>query len=116
VGSRTGAGWERPTWSSGRPARYAFPDGRLAIDGRVLACDPPRRLEMTFRSHWSGEPSPTSRVTLDIRPDGDHFVLTVAHADVPDGMAGELEGGWGRILAGLRDLLESGGGEVSPAR
>src|SRR6185436_7567089 len=39
-------------WSIGSRVSYDNPDGTVAADGEVLACDPPRRLEMTFLARW----------------------------------------------------------------
>ena len=39
-------------WSVGSRVSYDYPDGTVAADGEVIACDPPTRLEMTFLARW----------------------------------------------------------------
>src|SRR3954451_18969265 len=93
---------------------------------RVVEADPPRRLSYTWhtftdeladaldfnedtRARLATEPR--SRVTFEIEALGDDQVkLTVVHDDLePDGLTGSLiSGGWPRVLANLKTMLETG--------
>src|SRR5688572_6289932 len=42
-------------WAVGSRVSYDYPDGTVAADGEVLACEPPKRLEMTFLARWDPE-------------------------------------------------------------
>lgn len=99
----------------GSPVSYRLPDGRAAVEGEVLAAEPPRKLSMTwaFRSTADTEGDPPSRVTWEIEPveGADGVVkLTLVH----DGFASETATyravglGWNPILSSLKTLLETG--------
>ena len=53
---------------------------------------------------------PRSKVTFEIEPLGEQVKLTVIHDDLePGGITGSLiSGGWPRVLANLKTLLETG--------
>jgi uncharacterized protein YndB with AHSA1/START domain/DNA-binding transcriptional ArsR family regulator len=91
----------------------------------VLESSPYRRLSYTWQTatpEWleslnltaevrDGLASePRSKVTFEIEPLGDQVKLTVTHDDLePDGITGSLiSGGWPRVLANLKTLLETG--------
>ena len=42
-------------WSPGSAISYAYPDGRLAADGEVIAIEPGRSVTMSFHPRWSPE-------------------------------------------------------------
>lgn len=82
------------------------------IAGKVVECDPPRRLVYTWARPGDVEDeSKHSRVTFDIEPVGDGLVrLTVTHDDLerdPQMLAG-VSGGWPAVLSNLKTLLETG--------
>jgi uncharacterized protein YndB with AHSA1/START domain/DNA-binding transcriptional ArsR family regulator len=92
----------------------------------VLEADPPRRLsyawhglspELAEALGWSQEflaaaaAEPRSRVTFEIEPEDDGTVrLTVIHDGFEEGsaMLESISGGWPRVLANLKTLLETG--------
>jgi uncharacterized protein YndB with AHSA1/START domain/DNA-binding transcriptional ArsR family regulator len=91
----------------------------------VLESDPYRRLSYTWQtptSEWAESlnltaevrdrlmAEPRSKVTFEIEPLGDQIRLTVIHDDLePGGITGSLvSGGWPRVLANLKTLLETG--------
>jgi uncharacterized protein YndB with AHSA1/START domain len=53
---------------------------------------------------------PRSKVTFEIEPLGEQVRLTVVHDDLePGGLTGSMiSGGWPRVLANLKTLLETG--------
>lgn len=88
----------------GRDYAYLGEDGAAILTGRVLAADPPRRLEMTFHPSWvEGGPS---RNVFRVDPDGAQTRLTIEHYDLPPEQAGIREG-WARIASALKSHLET---------
>ena len=89
------------------------PDGSLHISGEVVACDPPRKLTVTFNVNWPAliETLGSTLVTYEIEPAGDAVRLTMTEAhDRPlsdDILAGGRQG-WPAILSSLKSLLETG--------
>ena len=91
----------------------------------VLESDPPRRLSYTwhtFSEEWARAyeidetlrariaAEPRSRVTFELEPDGPLVKLTVVHDGFEPGstVAEMVSGGWPRVLADLKSLLEGG--------
>lgn len=99
-------------WKAGSPLTYAYADGSLAADGKVLAIDPPHSVTMEFNALWdaaiSGEPP--VRQTWAITPMGELCKLTVTTEDLVPGSATaeSFEGGVVFIVSGLKSLLETG--------
>jgi uncharacterized protein YndB with AHSA1/START domain/DNA-binding transcriptional ArsR family regulator len=117
-------------WTKGSP--YAMSQSGVRVDDPeqvILEADPPRRLSYTWNAFnaelaealgWDEEFSarvtaePRSRVTFEIEPETDDLVrLTVIHEDFEDGsaMLESVSGGWPRVLANLKTLLETGEAE-----
>lgn len=99
-------------WKVGSPVTYKLPDGTLAAEGKVLACDKPRRLSISWAFRYAPEVAgdPPSRVTFEIEPVGDSCKLTVIHDDFATETATykAVGGGWPGILSSLKSLLETG--------
>jgi uncharacterized protein YndB with AHSA1/START domain/DNA-binding transcriptional ArsR family regulator len=92
----------------------------------VLEAEPPRRLSYTWHAvsaeladalGWSDDfvvavtAEPRSKVTFEIEPEDDGTVrLTVIHDGFEEGsaMLENISGGWPRVLANLKTLLETG--------
>jgi uncharacterized protein YndB with AHSA1/START domain/DNA-binding transcriptional ArsR family regulator len=99
------------TWHDGDPVRYWI-DKDVAVEGRVLEAQPPKRLVTTwsFRRNPVYREDPPSRVTWEIESIGEACKLTVVHDD----FGGETETfksvgrGWPAILSSLKSLLETG--------
>ena len=87
-------------------------DGNLALDGKIVEIDPPKKLVTTFVAMWDEKmgKEPPSRVTWEIEQQGELCKLTVVH----DGFETEtatfhsVGGGWPYILSSLKTLLETG--------
>ncbi len=87
-------------------------DGRVDSGGKVLECEPPRRLVLSWRCEWLEEyrQLPEAVVTFDIEPMEEAVRLTVTQLTAPIEEK-YLEGGrqgWPAILSGLKSLLETG--------
>ena len=76
------------------------------IFGTVTAAEPPHRLVQ----EWWGDDvewDEASVATFELRPEGEGTRLTLAHANVPDDEAAELDAGWDdHYLGPLKELLE----------
>jgi len=99
-------------WAVDSPYEYRVDDG-LAIEGRILEADPPRRLVMSFHAVWSPEVAADepSRLTFEIEdtaPGVCRLAIVHDHLEGRDATRDEVAGGWPLILAGLKTLLETG--------
>ncbi len=100
-------------WKVGSPFKLLMEDRRIDTQGKVLECDPPRRLAVTWHVEWMEEfrHLPEAIVRYQIDPLGDVVRLTVCEFH-PDGIDPKcIEGGrrgWPIILSGLKTLLETG--------
>jgi uncharacterized protein YndB with AHSA1/START domain len=95
-------------WTPGSPLvlRHAA-TGRMMLDNTLIAAEAPRRLDHTFKP--AGSPNPASKVSWEIRPNGDVCLLEVIH-DYADAHP-EAEGtkaNWAIVLSGLKTYLETG--------
>lgn len=89
------------------------PDGSVHIDGEVIACDPPRKLSVTFNVNWPGliEALGETLITYDIEQAGDAVRLTMTEANEREISEDILSGGragWPAILSSLKSMLETG--------
>jgi uncharacterized protein YndB with AHSA1/START domain len=97
-------------WTVG--SAYGFTNqGKPMVEGKVLICDPPRRLAYTWfnRKEEAGGEG-TSRVTFDLEPRGNVVKLTVTHDELgEDGKTlRDISGGWPLVIASLKSMLETG--------
>jgi uncharacterized protein YndB with AHSA1/START domain len=110
-------------WTAGSPWKLRFTDGSLADSGEIVEADPPRRLVIKWRNEWNEEMRAEgfSLCTFEIEPvpDADPAAvkLSVTHGmDRPDSkLVGAVSGGWPRILANLKSLLETGEVVLKPS-
>lgn len=99
-------------WKVGADWALLMEDGRVDSGGKVLECEPPRRLAIGWRVEWLEEfrKLPEAIVTFDIDPAGEAVRLTVTQLTAPIDEK-YLEGGrqgWPAIISGLKSLLETG--------
>jgi uncharacterized protein YndB with AHSA1/START domain len=90
-----------------------MPDGRVDVQGRVVECDPPRKLSVTWRVMWHEEMRklPECLVTYQIDALDGALRLTLTESydwDVPDAILAGGRMGWPLILSSLKSLLETG--------
>jgi uncharacterized protein YndB with AHSA1/START domain len=102
----------RSDWKVGSSIEHVMPDGSIALTGRILELDPPRRFVHTFvmQHDAEGRHDRASRVTWEIVPRGEVCQLTVTHDDF-DGETPtfqKVRRGWNPVLSGLKTLLETG--------
>jgi uncharacterized protein YndB with AHSA1/START domain len=89
------------------------PDGKLDVEGKVVECDAPRKLSITWRVMWVEElrKLPECLITYQIDDLGQVVRLTMTEAHQIDLDERMLEGGrrgWPVILNNLKTLLETG--------
>jgi len=104
---------QQTSWEVGDAYEIVGPDGRAWDTGKVLACDPPRRIEVT----WLHEHDEAMRAegestcTFELEPATDTVTkLTVTHAigRANSKLIGAVSNGWPSILASLKSLIETG--------
>jgi uncharacterized protein YndB with AHSA1/START domain len=105
-------------WKVGGAWKLAFPDGRLADSGEIVACEPGRKLAIRWRNEWSAElrEEGYSLCTMEIEPVEGVMKLTVTHSigHAPSKFIDAVSGGWPQILANLKSLLETGSVVLGP--
>ena len=90
-----------------------MPDGRVDVQGKVVECDPPQKLAVTWRVEWNEDMRklPECLVTYEIAQAGEAVRLTITESyswDVPDALLAGGRMGWPAILSSLKSLLETG--------
>jgi uncharacterized protein YndB with AHSA1/START domain len=99
-------------WRIGSRVSYDYPDGMVAADGEVLACDPPRRLEMTFLAHWDPEVEAEGPIihVWELEPEDGATKLTVTSKGLKRGSkrAESFGSGIMWIVSGLKTYVEGG--------
>ena len=100
-------------WKAGSIVRYWQEDGTLDVEGKILECEPPRRLSFTWKVMWLEEYRnlPECIVTFQIDQLGEMSRLTMTESHPVPIDEKLLEGGrrgWPVILSGLKSLLETG--------
>jgi uncharacterized protein YndB with AHSA1/START domain len=100
-------------WKIGSTFKMWQPDGTLDVSGKVVECDPPRKLSVTWRVEWIEElrKLPDCLVTYQIDDLGKLVRLTMTEAhqiELPDKLVEGGRRGWPVILSGLKSLLETG--------
>jgi uncharacterized protein YndB with AHSA1/START domain len=96
---------------TGAPYRYTFPDGTVAVEGKVLECTPKRALVTTWEIKYdpscAGE---DSRVQWSLEPRGTTTKVTLTHdlPNAPNSAKSVANDGWSFVLSGLKSLVETG--------
>ena len=101
----------RSDWKAGSTFEMVRGDGSVSDAGKVVECDPPRRLAYTFvnLSEKYKDDLP-ALATFLIEPYGKLVKLTLTHQGFADGskLLDGISKGWPAILSSLKSLLESG--------
>lgn len=89
------------------------PGGAVHIEGKVIECDPPRRLTVTWNVTWPGlvEKLGPTLVTYEIEQVGDAVKLTMLQSHnrpISDDILSGARAGWPAILSSLKSVLETG--------
>jgi len=99
-------------WKPGSPWEHRDPEsGKVRIVGKVVECDPPKRLVITWASPAeAADPGAYSRVTFELDTIDEMVKLTVTHDQLVPGSSMEkgITQGWPRVLSSLKTFLETG--------
>jgi uncharacterized protein YndB with AHSA1/START domain len=99
-------------WNIGSVWKMKFPDGRVADAGEVLEIDPLKRVVVKWRNEFRPELKEEgfSRATYELETVGDTVRLTVTHeiGKKDSKFIQAVSGGWPKVLASLKSLLETG--------
>jgi uncharacterized protein YndB with AHSA1/START domain len=104
---------QQTSWATGADYAIVSGDGEAWDTGKVLACDPPRRISVswTHQKDAAMKAEGESVATFDIEPVNDHVTrLTVTHTIgvAPSKFIEAVSTGWPSILASLKSLPETG--------
>lgn len=100
----------RSDWTVGSAVELWLEGGKTD-EGQVLEADPPHRLSFTWKVLHSGlDVEPHSRATFDISLQAGVVKLVLVHDRFEPGSRAmeAVSGGWPKILANLKSLLETG--------
>ena len=101
------------SWRVGDDYKITASDGRVWDEGKVLECDPPRRLRVSWNHladpAMKAEGESVCTIDLEAAPAG-VTKLTLTHViGVADSkLIAAVSGGWPSILSSLKTLLETG--------
>jgi uncharacterized protein YndB with AHSA1/START domain len=101
----------RSDWKVGSTFEMVRGDGTVSDAGKIVECDPPRRLAYTFvnlSDNYKNEVP--ALATLVLEPHGKLVKLTLTHEGFQEGslMLPAISKGWPAILSGLKSILETG--------
>jgi uncharacterized protein YndB with AHSA1/START domain len=99
-------------WTMGASWKLVSGDGQVLDSGEIVAAEPPRRLVI----RWQNQAKPELRVegdslcTIEIEPFGTAVKLSINHAIErdPSKLIEAVSGGWPKVIANLKSLLETG--------
>jgi uncharacterized protein YndB with AHSA1/START domain len=101
----------RSEWKPGSSFEMVRSDGSVSDAGKVVECDPPRRLAYTFVNQSDKYRNELPALaTFVLEPYGKLVKLTLTHEGFADGSK-FLQGiskGWPAILSSLKSILETG--------
>jgi uncharacterized protein YndB with AHSA1/START domain len=98
-------------WTAGAPWKMVQPNGNVSDAGEIVAVEPQRRLVIRWQ-HQSPDAKAEgfSICTMEIERSGSAVKLSVRHTMDREGskLIEKVSGGWPKILANLKSLLETG--------
>jgi uncharacterized protein YndB with AHSA1/START domain len=99
-------------WTAGSPWKMMYPDGRVTDAGEIVEAEPPRRLVIRWQNQFKPElkAEGESLCTMELEPIGPSVKLSITHTieREPSKLIEAVSGGWPKILANLKSLLETG--------
>jgi uncharacterized protein YndB with AHSA1/START domain len=98
-------------WTAGSPWRMVQPGGYVCDAGEIVEVEPQRRLVIRWQ-HQSPDAKGEgfSLCTMEIEQAGSAVKLSVRHTMDREGskLIEKVSGGWPKVLANLKSLLETG--------
>ena len=106
-----GIHWESQ-WKAGSSWKNVSADGQILDAGAIVEAEPPRRLVI----RWQHQNKPElkaegdSLCTMELEPSGTAVKLSITHSieREPSKLIAAVSGGWPKVLANLKSLLETG--------
>ncbi len=99
-------------WTAGSSWKMLSGDGEVLDSGEIVEAEPPRRLVIRWRHQKRPElkAEGESLCTMELEPTGSAVRLAITHTMARDGskLIDAVSGGWPKILANLKSLLETG--------
>jgi uncharacterized protein YndB with AHSA1/START domain len=103
---------QKTDWKVGSSWSISYPDGTLTDTGEVLEFEPYKRIVLRWRNEfkpeWKAEGD--ARCVMELEPVEGAVKLTITHGidRANSKFIGAVSGGWPKILANLKSLLETG--------
>jgi uncharacterized protein YndB with AHSA1/START domain len=99
-------------WNAGSSWTLVHPDGTIYDAGEIVEAEPPRRLVI----RWQHQKKPelkaegASQCTMELEPTGPAVKLSITHTIErdPSAFIVAVSGGWPKVIANLKSLLETG--------
>ena len=105
-------------WTAGSSWKMVSGDGRIFDDGEIIESEPPRRLVILWRHQITPElrAEGESRCTMELESSGEAVKLSITHTieREPSKFIAAVSGGWPKIIANLKSLLETGSIVLTP--
>jgi uncharacterized protein YndB with AHSA1/START domain len=99
-------------WTPGSSWKLVSDDGQIRDAGEIVEAEPPRRLVIRWQ-HQSKpelEAEGDSYCTMELEPTGAAVKLSITHSIErdPSKLIEAVSGGWPKVVANLKSLLETG--------
>lgn len=99
-------------WTAGSSWKMVSADGRIFDNGEIVESEPPKRLVIRWQHQITPElkAEGESRCTMELESSGDAVKLSITHTieREPSKLIAAVSGGWPKIIANLKSLLETG--------
>ncbi len=105
-------------WTAGSSWKMVSGDGRIFDDGEIIESEPPKRLVIRWQHQITPElrAEGESRCTMELESSGEAVKLSITHTieREPSKLIAAVSGGWPKIIANLKSLLETGSIVLTP--
>ena len=99
-------------WTPGSAWKLVSADGQILDAGKIIEAEPPQRLVI----RWQHQSKPElkaegdSLCTIELEPNGTAVKLSITHTieREPSTLIAAVSGGWPKVIANLKSLLETG--------
>lgn len=99
-------------WTAGSAWKLVSGDGQIFDAGEIVEAEPPRRLVIRWQHRLKPEleAEGPSLCTMELEPTGTAVKLLITHSieREPSQLIDAVSGGWPKIVANLKSLLETG--------
>ncbi|HVZ33232.1 MAG TPA: SRPBCC family protein [Polyangiaceae bacterium] len=98
-------------WTVGAPWKMVQPSGIISDAGEIVEAEPHKRLVIRWEhQHPDAKAEGFSRCTMELEPSGAAVKLSIRHSIEREHsmLIEKVSGGWPKILANLKSLLETG--------